>query len=124
MAFHLSDDQLVGSDDVRFTLTNSGHIAGIVNPPGGSKSEHWTLDRPRKDATADAWRAASERHAGTWWEDWAIWADAHAGPLVEPAHLPPGEPAPGLYVRNETAPPYNPLKRKAGMRKPRSKKRA
>ncbi len=48
--------QLVGSDDVRFTLTNSGHIAGIVNPPGGSKSEHWTLDRPRKGATADEWR--------------------------------------------------------------------
>jgi polyhydroxyalkanoate synthase len=116
--------QLVGSDDVRFTLTNSGHIAGIVNPPGGSKSEHWTLDRPRKEATADEWRAAAERHAGTWWEDWAIWADAHAGALVTPANLPPGEPAPGHYVRNETAPPYNPLKRKAGVRKPRAKKRA
>ena len=33
---------LVGGDDVRFTLTNSGHIAGIVNPPGNTKSVHWT----------------------------------------------------------------------------------
>ncbi|MGA2394332.1 MAG: alpha/beta fold hydrolase [Candidatus Lustribacter sp.] len=109
--------QVVGSNDVRFTLTNSGHIAGIVNPPGGAKSEHWTLDEPGHDRTADEWRAAATRHAGTWWEDWAIWADAHAGPMVEPAKLPPGEAAPGAYVRNETAAPYDPLARKRPARK-------
>jgi len=104
--------QLVGSADVRFTLTNSGHIAGIVNPPGGTKSEHWTLDQPGHDRSADEWRAAATRNAGTWWEDWALWADAHAGAMVEPANLPPGEPAPGSYVRNETAKAYNPFARK------------
>ena len=116
--------QLVGSTDVRFTLTNSGHIAGIVNPPGGSKSEHWTLDHPRKDRSADEWRAAAERRAGTWWEDWCVWADAHGGPLAAPAALPPGEPAPGHFVRNETAPPYDPLKRKAPARKTPARKPA
>jgi polyhydroxyalkanoate synthase len=114
---------LVGSDDVRFTLTNAGHIAGIVNPPGGSKSNHWTLDHPRKDQTADQWRDVAEHRAGTWWEDWAVWADAHAGPLTTPADLPPGEPAPGHFVRNETAPPYNPMARKkAPARKPAARK--
>jgi polyhydroxyalkanoate synthase len=115
--------QLVGSDDVRFTLTNSGHIAGIVNPPGSAKSEHWTLDDPGHDRTADEWRAAAIRHAGTWWEDWAIWAGAHAGPLVEPAKLPPGEAAPGAYVRNETAVLYDPFARKTPARKRAPRKR-
>jgi polyhydroxyalkanoate synthase len=109
--------QLVGSSDVRFTLTNSGHIAGIVNPPGSAKSEHWTLDHPSKEQNADQWRAAAERHAGTWWEDWAVWADAHAGALVAPADLPPGEASPGAYVRNETGKPYNPFAPKARPRK-------
>ena len=31
------------SGDVRFVLSNSGHIAGIVNPPN-PKSKHWVAD--------------------------------------------------------------------------------
>jgi polyhydroxyalkanoate synthase len=99
----------VSSDDIRYTLSNSGHIAGIVNPPGGKKSEHWTRERADRGQTADEWRASAERHTGTWWENWALWADAHAGPMVTPPKLPQGEPAPGVYVRNETAPPFDPV---------------
>jgi polyhydroxyalkanoate synthase len=102
---------VVGGDDVRYTLTNSGHIAGIVNPPGNPKSEHWTKAAVRGE-DADAWRRTAEHRAGSWWEDWAVWAGAHAGELVTPAALPAGEPAPGQYVRNETAPPYDPKKKK------------
>lgn len=88
----------------RFTLTNSGHIAGIVNPPGSAKSCHWTQERATHGQTADQWRAGSQRHEGSWWEDWAIWAQAHGGPMVVPYQVPNGEPAPGHYVINETAP--------------------
>jgi polyhydroxyalkanoate synthase len=100
---------LVGSTDLRFTLTNAGHIAGIVNPPGSTKSTHWTLDRADGTLTADEWRAAAERRPGTWWENWAVWAEAHAGPLGTPPDLPAGEAAPGRYIRNETAPPFDPI---------------
>jgi polyhydroxyalkanoate synthase len=100
---------LVGSIDLRFTLTNAGHIAGIVNPPGNAKAVHWTLDQADGALDADTWRAAAERRPGTWWEHWAIWADAHAGPLVAPPDLPRGEAAPGRYIRNETAPPFDPI---------------
>jgi polyhydroxyalkanoate synthase len=110
--------QLVGGDDVRYTLTNSGHIAGIVNPPGGAKSEHWTSARLDRGSDADAWRARAERRAGTWWEDWVAWAAERAGELVAPAPLPDGERAPGAYVRNQTAPPFEPPARAA---KPKSK---
>jgi polyhydroxyalkanoate synthase len=102
---------VVGGADVRYTLTNSGHIAGIVNPPGNPKSEHWTKAAVRSE-DAETWRSTAEHRAGSWWEDWAVWASAHAGELVAPAELPPGEPAPGHYVRNETAPPIKRPKKK------------
>ncbi len=96
--------QHVGGD-AKYTLTNAGHIAGIVNPPGGKKSAHWTKARAEKGESADAWRGAAERHDGSWWEDWASWAQARAGAMRAPYPLPPGEPAPGRYVRNETGEP-------------------
>jgi len=116
---------VVGGDDVRYTLTNSGHVAGIVNPPGNPKSEHWTKVAVRAEG-ADAWRSAAEHRSGSWWEDWAVWADAHAGALVTPAALPPGDTAPGRYVRNETAAPYDPLPKhmKPGKKKKKRSKRA
>jgi polyhydroxyalkanoate synthase len=52
----------------------------------------------------DQWRAGAERHAGSWWDDWADWGAKRAGELVEPPpmgsekHPVLGE-APGEYVR-------------------------
>jgi polyhydroxyalkanoate synthase len=96
----------VGSDDVTYTLSNAGHIAGIVNPPS-PKAWHRTKPRAARDESADAWLASSERRDETWWEDWARWASARAGKRVAPYRLPKGEPSPGRYVRNETAPPLD-----------------
>jgi len=87
--------------NVRYVLSSGGHIAGIVNPPGPKPwyevGEHYPQD-------PQAWRAAAQRHAGSWWEDWAAWADARAGRLGPPPsvgndrHQALG-PAPGNYVR-------------------------
>ena len=71
--------QLVGGDDVKYTLSNAGHIAGIVNPVGGKKAWYRTKDRAVRGESADAWLASPQRHEGSWWEDWAAWAAAHAG---------------------------------------------
>jgi polyhydroxyalkanoate synthase len=97
----------VGGTEHRYTLTNAGHIAGIVNPTGNPKAWYRTTERFVRDESADAWFAASERHVGSWWEDWAAWAATHAGAWRTPVDLPPGEPAPGRYVRNESGPPVN-----------------
>ena len=95
----------VASDDLRYTLTNSGHIAGIVNPTENPKAWFRTKDHAGDGETADAWFAATQRRSGSWWEDWAPWAAARAGDQVVPYDLPPGDAAPGRYVRDEDGPP-------------------
>jgi polyhydroxyalkanoate synthase subunit PhaC len=89
--------------DVRFVLSNSGHIAGIVNPPS-PKSIHRVLEGDQQlpeDPTA--WLAAATIHPVTWWEDWAEWIAARAGPMRKPPRMgsrkyPPLAEAPGTYV--------------------------
>ena len=92
--------QLAGGP-VRFVLTSSGHIAGIVNPPG-PKRKHWVNDELPADP--DAWFDEATEVWGSWCEDWAAWAAERGGeraappPLGSEAH-PPLESAPGSYVR-------------------------
>ena len=88
---------------VRYVLASSGHIAGIINPPGG-KGFHWTgePDAPTP-ATAGEWRRAATQHAGSWWPDWSAWLAERSGKLGPPPPMgstahPPMEDAPGLYV--------------------------
>ena len=95
--------QYVGGES-KYVLTNSGHIAGIVNPPGGKKTWHYTKPHATHGESADEWFETADRHNGSWWEDWALWALERGGPLRAPYALPDGEPAPGRYVRNEAAP--------------------
>jgi len=97
--------QHVGSTDLKYTLTNAGHIAGIVNPVGNPKAWYRTKPLASRTETADVWFASAERQSGSWWEDWAVWAAAHAGETINPCDLPIGENAPGRYVRNEEGPP-------------------
>jgi polyhydroxyalkanoate synthase subunit PhaC len=98
--------QHVGGES-KYVLTNSGHIAGIVNPPGGKKTWHYTKPRAQRGESADEWLETADRHHGSWWLDWAEWAKSHGGPLRAPHPLPDGEPAPGRYVRNESGEPFD-----------------
>ena len=86
--------------EVRFVLSSSGHVAGIVNPPQ-SKRVYWTNDDV--PPTPQAWRAGAAQHAGSWWQDWATWIEARAGGRRPPPAMgsdkhPPLEAAPGRYV--------------------------
>jgi polyhydroxyalkanoate synthase len=93
--------QLLGGNN-RFVLSTSGHIAGIVNPPG-PKPKHWTNAAHPVDP--QEWKDTAQLVDGTWWEDWAIWAAAQGGPKVAaPREVgsedhPVLEAAPGTYVR-------------------------
>ncbi len=88
--------------NVRFVLSNAGHIAGIVNPPS-PKSKHWARDDDDMPESADEWRAGAVLHEGTWWQDWATWIGERAGARRTPpalgsqAHPAQGD-APGSYV--------------------------
>ncbi len=87
---------------VRFVLGNSGHIAGIVNPPTKSKYGYRTNDGQAEDA--ETWLESSTQHTGSWWPDWADWLHQHSGEWVNPrvpgaGGLAPLADAPGSYVR-------------------------
>ena len=92
---------LVGGDDNKYTLTNSGHVAGICNPPGNAKSQHFTKDHTDRSETADEWFASARRTGDSWWLDWAAWAQQRGGEMQAPCELPQGDAAPGSYVRND-----------------------
>src|ERR687890_1053440 len=70
--------QLFGGD-VRFVRASSGHIAGIVNPPGG-KGAYWTKEAGDAPATTpEQWLQSATRHEGSWWPDWTAWLSARSG---------------------------------------------
>jgi polyhydroxyalkanoate synthase subunit PhaC len=88
---------------VKYVLSGSGHIAGVVNPPSGGKYQYWTNDNIKDVALAD-WLKAAQEHKGSWWPDWRGWLggiDAEEVPArsVGTGTLPAIEDAPGSYVK-------------------------
>jgi polyhydroxyalkanoate synthase len=88
---------------VRFVLAGSGHIAGVVNPPGKMKYQYWTGPKPTS-SNLERWLGKAKEHPGSWWPDWLDWIraqDATEVPAREPGggKLAPREDAPGTYVR-------------------------
>ena len=94
--------QLFGGE-VRYVLASSGHVAGIINPPGG-KGAYWTREVGDVAASSpEQWRQSATKHEGSWWPDWSAWLSDRAGPKGAPPSLgssqhPPLQDAPGTYV--------------------------
>jgi polyhydroxyalkanoate synthase len=93
--------QGMGSKDKTFILSESGHIAGIVNPPTKMKYGHYT--NPDLGLTPDDWQADADKHEGSWWPRWDAWLAPRSGKQVKARK--PGDkkhpslcPAPGTYV--------------------------
>ncbi len=88
----------MGSKDKSFILSESGHIAGIVNPPTKKKYGHYTSDAPIEDS--GEWKAAADYHQGSWWPRWEEWLRKRSGKLIAARALPDDvlAPAPGTYV--------------------------
>lgn len=88
---------------VKYVLSGSGHIAGVVNPPASNKYQYWTNENI-KDVTVAEWMKGAVEHKGSWWPDWRQWL-GDLDPEEVPARavgsdaLPPIEDAPGSYVR-------------------------
>jgi len=99
--------QKMGSRSKTFILSESGHIAGIINPPSKKKYGHYTGGPMTGDA--DAWREGAEFHEGSWWPRWGEWLAKRSGKQV-PARVPGAAerfpilaPAPGNYVTERPA---------------------
>ena len=86
---------------VKFVLSASGHIAGVVNPPG-SKYGHWTNDH--NPPSPDRWLATAQQHESSWWPMWEEWVSQYSGGDVPARHPGDGklsviEDAPGSFVK-------------------------
>ncbi|MFK7939421.1 MAG: PHA/PHB synthase family protein [Roseovarius sp.] len=94
--------QQTKSRDKTFIVSESGHIAGIVNPPSKNKYGFYYNDDLSGDA--DAWLAGATEQAGSWWPAWEAWIKPRSGKMVNArtpgdANNKPIAPAPGSYVR-------------------------
>jgi len=90
-----------GSKDKTFIMSESGHIAGIVNPPSKKKYGHFT--NPDVSGGPEAWQEGATFNEGSWWPRWESWLKKRSGTQVD-ARI-PGESgheclcdAPGTYV--------------------------
>jgi polyhydroxyalkanoate synthase subunit PhaC len=99
---------LTSSPEFTFLLTSGGHNAGIVSGPAHPKRRHRVRTQKAGEPApaADAWFAATEVRAGSWWPTWAEWLKAHSSPgrvappamgAPEKGYAPLGD-APGEYV--------------------------
>ena len=114
--FAIATGSVSGARNVLITLTLQDGSIGYGDcapfPPSTGETQETALAAAQGCAAliegedAAQWRAASRRHIGSWWVDWAKWARAkrRAGELIAPpkmgskAHPVLGE-APGTYVR-------------------------
>ncbi|MEM9432950.1 MAG: class I poly(R)-hydroxyalkanoic acid synthase [Pseudomonadota bacterium] len=90
-----------GSKDKTFIVSQSGHVAGIINPPSKNKYGHFTNAAAMEEA--DSWIEGADFTEGSWWPRWSAWLKKNSGAMV-PARkpgskkFPPLESAPGSYV--------------------------
>lgn len=95
--------QMLGSQNIEFVLSHSGHIQALLNPPGNPKAKYYR-NANKPPANVDAWMMGASEHQGSWWPHWKEWLVARSGEQKKaPAKLgskqyPPGEPAPGAYA--------------------------
>ncbi len=99
--------QQMKSRSKNFIVSESGHIAGIVNPPTKKKYGHYTNPSFKQDAPE--WLENASFHEGSWWPRWSEWLKKRSGKQV-PARSPGdsqhpilGE-APGTYVHVQAKP--------------------
>lgn len=82
-----------------FCLTNSGHVAGVVNPPISSKYNYKTNND--LSLNSESWFIESSENQGSWWPCWLDWLKANSEKItksIDYKKLPYIELAPGSYV--------------------------
>ncbi len=69
--------------EVRFVLSSSGHILGIVNPPVNPPKRSYWIGEPVRNEHWEHWFERAEQKPGSWWGDWTAWLGERTGPLVD-----------------------------------------
>ncbi|ART79058.1 class I poly(R)-hydroxyalkanoic acid synthase [Oceanisphaera avium] len=79
-------------------LGESGHVAGVVNPPSKNKYGYWLNEADFE--SQEQWLASAKREDGSWWPHWQQWVTPFLGEKAVPARTVGTSimPAPGSYV--------------------------
>jgi polyhydroxyalkanoate synthase len=88
--------------EVKYVVSGSGHIAGVVNHPDRNKYQYWTSGAV--EGEFEDWLEHAQETPGSWWPNWHDWIEAHDEKKAKPRkpggdQLNPIEEAPGSYVR-------------------------
>jgi polyhydroxyalkanoate synthase len=92
--------QMTGADRY-FILAESGHVAGIINPPQRNKYGYYTQKSLAE--SPEAWQSSAAHSTGSWWPAWKDWLMLQSGNSIKarkpksPKGLKLGN-APGQYV--------------------------
>jgi poly[(R)-3-hydroxyalkanoate] polymerase subunit PhaC len=99
--------QMLTDAEVTFVLSNGGHNAGIVSPPGHPCRHFQIATHKENDAYVDpdSWQTSTVRQEGSWWPCWRDWLDRQSSkktalPSIgapEKGYAPLAD-APGTYV--------------------------
>ena len=84
----------------RFILAESGHIAGIINPPDANKYGFWQSEAEAE--SPESWLAGARHQGGSWWPEMMGFIQSRdEGSEPVPARIPAEglAPAPGHYVK-------------------------
>lgn len=87
-----------------FCLGESGHVAGVVNPPAFKKYSFYKNDNLAP--SAEEWLLGASELDGSWWTFWQEWLTEHSGKInnaIDYAAAESIEPAPGRYVMRTVA---------------------
>jgi polyhydroxyalkanoate synthase len=91
-------------DNVTFVLGGSGHIAGVINPPG-ERCKYGYMTAPDYPTDSDGFLAKADGHEGSWWPHWSAWLAERSGDQIPARTVAKRgrykslEPAPGSFVK-------------------------
>ena len=88
---------------VRFVLSTSGHIFGVVNPVVTPPKRSFWVGEPASNEHSAHWLEHADKTRGSWWTDWLAWLAPQCGPMVDAPDVkaksyPDLGAAPGTYV--------------------------
>ncbi|MDR0529108.1 MAG: alpha/beta fold hydrolase [Zoogloeaceae bacterium] len=88
---------------LRFVLSTSGHILGIVNPPVNPPKRAYWSGEPKPNERYSDWVKRTPKKSGSWWEEWKEWLKERGGEEIAARSVgtrkyPALADAPGTYV--------------------------
>jgi polyhydroxyalkanoate synthase len=93
---------LLGSKKKRFILSQSGHVAAVINHPDKKKYGYWYQEGQEDNIkiTPEKWLEKAKFKEGSWWQDWQDWMKSSGlNNLVNKIVVESLGEAPGNYVK-------------------------